>query len=158
MKIERIVVGVEDSPHAAEALAWSIDLARALRAELVAVHATEPVSGMAIRPYLTGEMLAREGAEECSPRQHEWCEALRRSGIVWRFRLVHDAVQPAILKVAEEEDADLIVIGWRGLGHLAELVVDSVHHDLLHASTRPVAVVPAARARAAGRVPTRGPT
>ena len=54
MEIKRIVVGVEKSPHAAEALACSIDLARALGAEVVAGHASAPVSGRAVRPDLTG--------------------------------------------------------------------------------------------------------
>ena len=33
---------------------------RALRAKVVAVHASAPVSGMAVRPDLTGEMLQED--------------------------------------------------------------------------------------------------
>jgi nucleotide-binding universal stress UspA family protein len=36
-----IVVGVDGSPEAGKALDWAVDLARALQAEVVAVHSLE---------------------------------------------------------------------------------------------------------------------
>jgi len=47
----------------------------------------------------------------------------------------------AILDVARKEDADIIVVGPRGMGRLAGLLVGSVTNRLVQLSDRPVLVV-----------------
>jgi nucleotide-binding universal stress UspA family protein len=63
---------------------------------------------------------------------------------------VHRAVlggpAPAILNIAHEAGADLIVVGTRGRSAVAGLLVGSVAHRLLHLSDLPVLVVPATAA------------
>ena len=49
---------------------------------------------------------------------------------------------PALLRVADERDASVLVVGSRGRSGLASLVLGSVSHALLHRSRRPVLVVP----------------
>ena len=51
----------------------------------------------------------------------------------------------AILTTATELDAELIVLGTRGLGGLKSLVMGSVSRALLHHSDKPVLVVPSDR-------------
>ena len=55
---------------------------------------------------------------------------------------------PTLLDIAGEIVADLIVTGRRGRGDLAELVIGSVSHDLVHLASLPVVVVPAPEAGA----------
>jgi nucleotide-binding universal stress UspA family protein len=47
-----------------------------------------------------------------------------------------------LLEEAEERDAQMIVVGSTGEGPLRGLIVGSTPYKLLHASTRPVLVVP----------------
>ena len=51
----------------------------------------------------------------------------------------------AILDVAEEIDASVIVLGSRGLSGARELLLGSVSHDVAEHAGRPVLIVPPAR-------------
>ncbi|HZV50739.1 MAG TPA: universal stress protein, partial [Candidatus Dormibacteraeota bacterium] len=57
-------------------------------------------------------------------------------------------------EVADEEDAGLVVVGRRGRGRIAELLLGSVSHELSHTCRRPLLLVPgptgASRPRPAG--------
>jgi nucleotide-binding universal stress UspA family protein len=52
------------------------------------------------------------------------------------------AIGHAILDAASEVDADIIVIGTRGLGGIKSLLLGSVSHELVQHADRPVLVVP----------------
>ncbi len=54
----------------------------------------------------------------------------------------HDDIAAAILAVATEVDADLIVLGTRGLSGVKSLMLGSVSHAVLHHADRAVLVVP----------------
>ncbi len=47
-----------------------------------------------------------------------------------------------VLAVAEEEDADLVVLGSRGLGGYPEQLLGSTSTQVAQRSTRPVTIVP----------------
>lgn len=51
-------------------------------------------------------------------------------------------ISAVILGVAADEDADLIVLGTRGLGGVKSLMLGSVSHAVLHRADRAVLVVP----------------
>jgi nucleotide-binding universal stress UspA family protein len=54
--------------------------------------------------------------------------------------VVQGPAGPAILDAAE--DADLIVLGTRGLGTVSGALLGSVTHHVVHHATRPAVVVP----------------
>jgi nucleotide-binding universal stress UspA family protein len=57
--------------------------------------------------------------------------------------IVEKAPAQALVELAEERDARLIVVGTRGEGPLRGALLGSTSHKLLHLSDRPVVVVPA---------------
>ena len=56
-------------------------------------------------------------------------------------RGLHGEEAKTILDVARDEDVDIIVVGPRGLGRFAGLLVGSVTDRLVQLSDRPVLVV-----------------
>ena len=74
----------------------------------------------------------------------EALSAIREAGVTECDAAVVDArPADALLKVAADRDARMIVLGTHGEHPLAGAVLGSVPHKLLHVSTVPVLVVPA---------------
>jgi nucleotide-binding universal stress UspA family protein len=139
MSIEHIVVGVDGSENARRALSWAVELALALDADVVAVHAV----GLLER---FGEVV--DDDDRHPDVRHvfdtEWCEALETPG-VRSVRLLRDGNPVSVLlTVADEHDADLIVVGGRGVGGFPELLLGSTSTQVAQHATRPVTIIPAA--------------
>jgi nucleotide-binding universal stress UspA family protein len=72
-----------------------------------------------------------------------WVEPLAALGVEHRTRMVeHDSAAAGLLAAVEDEDADLLVVGARGHGVLADRVLGGVSYRVTHRSRRPVVVVP----------------
>ena len=108
----RILVGVDGSVHAEGALRWATDLGAALGAEVITVHALGMLN-LGARPSTP----SHEHHEEVRGLlENEWTQALRSSGVSYRCLLVDGNPVLALMHVAEEQDAGLIVVGTRGAG------------------------------------------
>jgi nucleotide-binding universal stress UspA family protein len=144
----RIVVGIDGSEHAAAALVTAIRLARALGAEVVAVHAIPPPALSEYRYGMLPIELDPAWREEIHRQfEQEWCRPLEEAGVRYRA-LERDGWPAAVLReVAEAEDADLVVVGRRGRGRVTELLLGSVSHELSHTCRRPVLLVTGPRER-----------
>jgi nucleotide-binding universal stress UspA family protein len=142
-----IVVGVDNSPGAKAALVFAEKEARLRGATLRAVHAWQygyigygglegamPVVGGDINELLG----AAEAALEASVR-----EALPQSGV----EIEHGAIQGVAAEVLVDESryADLLVVGSRGHGGFAQLLLGSVSQQCAHHAECPVVIVRAKR-------------
>lgn len=139
-EITRILVGVDGSPDAVAALAWATSLGVALDAEVIAVHAV----GLLEHLSSDGEPVAAAPHREELERvfRDDWTAALDADGVRGR-RLLRDG-PPAmvLLRVADEEDVDLIVVGSRGVGGFPELQLGSTSTQVVQHARVPVMVLP----------------
>ncbi len=141
-KPARIVVGVDGSEQATFALAWAARMANGMGSEVVAVYAVDlpswygSISGV-VPPQYDPEWRAETKAEV----EGEWCKPLKDAGVRYRTRMEDGRAATVINSVADEEHADLILVGRRGRGGVAELVLGSVSHELVLHSRRPVLVI-----------------
>lgn len=141
--IKRIVVGMDGSAGASEALSWAISLARVHGAEIVAVHAIS-VMGLSTDPLGIASVPGFDEARDAARAlfEKEWCEPMRNANIPHRMVTLDGGAAGAIKTVADRENADLIVVGTRGHGGFSELLLGSVGHQLAHHARRPLLVVP----------------
>jgi len=131
MRIERIVVGIDDSPGARTALEWAAGMARLCGAEVVAVHAR----GLLDRLHGTTDGTA----EEPGPSM---LEPLQRQGTNCRCVIRDGNPVDVLLAESEEASADLIVVGSRRFGGYPELLLGSTSTQVAQHARRPVVIIP----------------
>jgi nucleotide-binding universal stress UspA family protein len=142
--ISRIVVGLDGSQHAHAALDWAVRMAKGMRSEVIAVFAISPPFyfdtgyAAAMAPLQFDPEWRAEMQKEF---EGTWCKPLRDAGV--QYRTVMEDGRPAsvIAKVADGMNADVIVVGRRGRGGVAELVLGSVSHELVLHSKRPILLI-----------------
>jgi nucleotide-binding universal stress UspA family protein len=141
-KVTTILVGVDGSPESSRAAAFATTLAMQLRAEVVAAHA------VGLLDVWPGPGAAREA----DPHAHvmtllagPWTETIRRLGVQPRVILRDGSPAHVLLELADQIDADLIVVGSRGIGQADLFALGETSTKLAHQSSRPVLVVPASR-------------
>jgi nucleotide-binding universal stress UspA family protein len=139
-----IVVGVDGSESAQAALAWAAAEARLRGARLRAVHAWHlpaaaygsggfvPPIGMTWEDDLADA--AKAGLEKALGEA-----AGILNGIEVEHRIGEGSAAVVLTEAAE--DADLLVIGSRGLGGFKELLLGSVGHQCAQRSPCPVVIV-----------------
>jgi nucleotide-binding universal stress UspA family protein len=142
--IKKIVVGVDGSEHAQAAVEWAVRMAKGMGSEVIAVFAISPpvyvdIGYMAPIAPIQYDPAWREAIKK--DFEHDWTKSLRAAGV--RYRTVLEDGRPAsvIAQVADRENADLIVVGRRGRGGVAEVLLGSVSHELVLQSKRPVLVI-----------------
>jgi nucleotide-binding universal stress UspA family protein len=140
----RIVVGVDGSEHSDAALKWAVRMAKGMGTEVVAVFAVATpvyIDAGFLPPVPPPQFDEKWMAGMKNEFETQWCKRLREAGV--RHRTVMESGRPAsvIAQVADAVDADLIAVGRRGRGGMAELLLGSVSHELILHSKRPVLVI-----------------
>jgi len=139
---KRILVATDFSESADAAFDYAVDLAKELRANVILMHAYElPIYGFPSGALVaSAEMASRimTGAQEgldaaCKARANRGVEIAQvvRQGVAWEE--VH--------RVADEMNADLIVIGTHGRQGISRAFLGSVAEKIIRTATRPVLTI-----------------
>jgi nucleotide-binding universal stress UspA family protein/GNAT superfamily N-acetyltransferase len=123
--IRTIVVGTDGSETGADALAVALQLAAALRSELHVVSAYGPFQA----PSEAESVLA------------EATRAVRAEGLEAVTHARRDDPADALIAVAQEHDADLLVVGSRSMGRASRQHPDSVPNKVFHHALCSVLIV-----------------
>lgn len=131
-----VAVGVDGSAGSQRALRWAASYARATGARLRAIRAWSYLDQPAERfDPAWGEEQARRGLEEALAALGE-----ELAGVEVDRLLVCDLAAPALLEAAK--DADVMVVGSRGLGGFQGLLLGSVSSQVVNHAPCAVVVVP----------------
>jgi nucleotide-binding universal stress UspA family protein len=136
-----ILVAVDGSPDAEQALTEAIDLAESEHASITLITAVAQLPPTA---YVTaGEELGRLVEDA-----HAYADAiLRRSrervpdGLTVTTVLTDQPIRAALLEQIARGEHDLVVMGSRGRGGVRAALLGSVSHHALHHSPVPVLIV-----------------
>jgi nucleotide-binding universal stress UspA family protein len=140
MKRNKIVVGVDGSPNSLAAVRWAAELADALQSKVVAVHA------LGLLEHLSADAapvpVEQHQREIRNVLEHQWTAPLASSGVAFGVELRYGPPVQVLLQTAEAENADLIVVGTRGVTAASPFRLGRTSSELTERSTRPVAVIP----------------
>ncbi len=136
---EKILVAVDHSEVSERALAAARELALLSHGEVWVVHLREREA-----MGKTGLLTSAESSDEATEAATTAAADLTRAGIK-----AHAVVRDTVFGKAAQEivsdaagiGADVIVMGSRGRGDLAGLVLGSTAHKVIHLADRPVLVV-----------------
>lgn len=142
----RIVVGVDGSDAATEALRWAADEARLRSATLVAVHAwsfvpPQPIGDPGMLAMPAGDLPGQLDAEsEAAQRSLDGAiEDALGPGVEVERRLVEGDAGEVL--VAESKGAELVVVGSHGRAGLKAAILGSVSRHVVNHAACPVVVV-----------------
>ena len=133
---DRIVVGTDGSETAAEAVKTAVELAKLSNAKLEIVSAYEPVPQSRLRDESEG--ISGDVSHAVNPREDVQL-VLDNAAAVAKKANVEVVTHPlegdpadAILDVAEEHNADLVMVGNKGMTGARRFLLGSVPNKISH--------------------------
>ncbi|MDX1501741.1 MAG: universal stress protein [Thermoanaerobaculia bacterium] len=139
-RIRRILVATDFSETADSGLEWALEMARVHGAELLLVHGlmlpNQATDFLPSPPDYSEEIRAAARG-----RLERAADSARERGVVVSAELRLGIPSETVLEAAEESQADLVVIGTRGLTGIQHLLLGSTAERVVQRSVCPVLTV-----------------
>lgn len=139
---QKILLPTDGSEHAEKTIQYALGLAKATGAAIVAMYAFNPP--LALRSPRGAAMMEEFRASleaEAKDIIAEVAERLTKEGLTVTTMAVEGAPAEAILRAAEDEKPDVIVMGSRGSGSMPGLTLGGVADKVVRYSPVTVTVV-----------------
>ncbi|MDA8235023.1 MAG: universal stress protein [Clostridia bacterium] len=140
LRLKKILVATDGSPPAVKATNYAIGLAKAFKAEVLAVYVNGnqnqgrhhtgsrgQTSFCGVHPSEAGLVVAKALGE--------------KNGVKVYTTILTGSVAKQILNVAEAEEIDILVIGESGCSGSSKISLGSIAETLLRISTTPILVI-----------------
>lgn len=142
IRFSRILLATDGSPNAEGAFKYARDLALRDEALVILVHAFPSIPTYLGEPW--GEQVIEKTVAHGKQVADLVAERLREAGVDVIVEVLEGPPADAILRVADVRQCDLIVMGNRGHGEVASLLLGSVSHRVVAHAHAPVLIVRAA--------------
>jgi nucleotide-binding universal stress UspA family protein len=152
--IRQVLVGVDRTAAAQQAIAWCMELAADLSAEVTAVHvvpSTWLVELSALQIDTKG-LIARTRVELLGA----WTEPFRQRGVQYDTQLLQGDPGEELVRAASSRHADLLVIGGSHHSGVRDALLGGTAHRVVNRCSIPVVVVPTPRETAERWTPIPG--
>ncbi len=138
----RVLLAVDGSIHALRAAQFLLGLAGERGPmELHVLNVQPPVRYLTILEAGAGERAARMQLEAGREAAASVCALLEGAALQYELHVVSDEPAEAIVRLARERSCGMIVMGTRGMGAIANLVLGSVALKVIHLAEVPVTLV-----------------
>lgn len=142
LTIHRILVPTDFTETSDRALEYAIELARRFDASVTLMHAYQiPAYGFPDTAIIASAELATQMSTAAQARLNALIDSFKTSGISMVAILRDGVPWEEVKSVAEEIQADLIVIGTHGRRGLARALLGSVAENVIRTSNLPVLVI-----------------
>lgn len=142
-EIKNILFATDFSESSEEAFSYALSFARSFRARIFVLHViSEPVDmrGFYV-PHISFDSLESEIIASAQKMLKEFCTSHFKESDHYAFDVVSGIPSEKIIKHAEQENADLIVMGTHGRGGLDHLLFGSNAEKIVRRSPIPVLTV-----------------
>jgi nucleotide-binding universal stress UspA family protein len=156
-QIKKILYATDLSKNSVYAYRYAMNMAEKYNAEIVILHVIEPIPPQ-VKHYVSiyvnetrwEEKIKTEqemAIEQIKKRLQEFCKRESQDDPRCLLLVSRILVQPGhpieeILKAAEEEACEIIIIGTHGKGFLKQTFLGSVARSVLDRSQKPVFIIP----------------
>ena len=149
-QIKKILYATDLSKNSEYAFYYAVEMAKRHDAEIVFLHAIEPIRVSAYGS-LTDKLehdQQKASQEVIRNRLQKFCKKVEEKNSLACVKLVAKFVvevgYPAeeILKATDQEGCDLIVLGSHGKGFLQHAFLGCVSHSVLERARKPVLIIP----------------
>ncbi len=139
--IKKILLPTDGSEYAEKTVQFAIDLAKSLQASVEIMYAFQPATSLRKRASMMLEEYRNAMEEDAKEIVTDVAERLKTEGLKVTATVVEGPAAEAILRAADELSPDLIIMGSRGEGGFANVLLGGVAEQVVHHSTVPVLVV-----------------
>lgn len=138
----RLLVPLDGSSHSQRVVQHVIRLSRGREAvEIHLLNVQEPIDSLEVRrfklPQEIRRMQRRRGADRLGPSRAR----LDKAGVPYSAHVLIGPVAATIARFAKRRRCSMIVMGTRGMGSLASLLLGSVATKVIHLARAPVTLV-----------------
>ena len=138
--MKKILVATDGSESAAEAVQLGVSLAGQYDAELIFVHVVPALDLVPATWFGVGGAFPHEPTPAEGALLEDAAAVAEAQGVFSTTTLLIGDAVDEIVAYADSHDIDLIVVGSRGHGAIANTFLGSVSRGILQESTRPVLV------------------
>ncbi|XP_048742741.1 universal stress protein in QAH/OAS sulfhydrylase 3'region-like isoform X2 [Ostrea edulis] len=140
VKQSRVVaIAIDSSEYAEKAFDWYLEKIRRDDDVIVLIHIPESYDFSLASPGVIRQLLD-ELEKSVKVLEDKFADKVKAVGIDGKFRTGAGKPGEAIIKIAKEENATMIITGTRGLGKIRRTVLGSVSDYVIHHSPIPVLV------------------
>ncbi len=143
--MKTLLVPIDFSPATSSVLEEAVRLAKALAAEVILMHPTQPpivASDYGLAVENVQEIVAVTEKHANTQLAHS-LSTLEKQEIKVRVHHCHGSAISCIVDYAKEQAADYIIMGSHGHSAIYDLLVGSTTHGVLQDACCPVIIVPA---------------
>jgi len=145
LDFKRILVATDFGPNSDKGLQFALDFAAQTGASLIVAHTMDKRPAMAYETPEVHELFDEQRAEALKEAHQKFAEfktEATQRGMTIKCILAEGEVAETLVRIADEIEADFIILGLRKMGAMARAILGTAAEPVIRAAHVPVLSVP----------------